>query len=92
MNASRFFISAPILPSKLAHAYFYSPFLCCNGCGLTQNLSGDKINGKFWNRSDISIPMHGYNHLFGREMARIQPPPRLTPWRFVLGTKPGRKW
>jgi hypothetical protein len=34
----------------------------------------EQINGEIWILSHISVPMHRYKPLFGREMAQIQPP------------------
>ena len=43
---------------------FPPPLVCCNGYGLTKNLSGSKQS---MIRSHISVPVLGYNYLFGRE-------------------------
>ena len=67
--------NAPFLPSKQAHARsplganFHLPFFCVDGYGLTLNLSENKRIGEIRTKTRI---LHPY-HLFGREMAKIQP-------------------
>ena len=71
---------AQFLPSKQAHASspmganFHPPFFLLQRVWFNPKRVWEQNNGEIWIWNHISVPMHGYNLLFGREMAQIQPP------------------
>ena len=91
-RVSRVSRNAPFWPRKQAHthspfrAIFQPPFFCFDGYGLT--LSGNNELVEFRPKPAFLQPCHLPRKLFGREMAKIQPPlTHLTPNSFIFMLK-----